>query len=83
MTYLTLGGSDKTTCTTGDVAINLASGQARMHGPLSWCFGSSLIDNRSDLRWRDILYEMAELMQLQHLQLAYFFHGQPTARFSE
>jgi hypothetical protein len=53
-----------------------------MHGPLSWTFGSSLIDNRHDLRWSDILHEMTELIRLHHLDLAFFFHGRPTDRFS-
>ena len=70
------------TCTTGDVAIKIASRETRMHGPLSWAFGSSLIDNRDDLQWCDILYEMTELIRLHHLNLEFFFHGQPTARFS-
>ncbi len=82
MTYLTLGGIEKTACTTGDVAIKIAPGQTRMHGPLSWTFGSSLIDNRHDLCWSDILHEMTELIRLHHLELEFFFHGRPTDRFS-
>ncbi len=82
MTFLTLGGLDKRACTTGDVAIKFGSGRTQMHGPLSWAFGSSLIDNRPDLRWSDILYEMTELIRLHRLKLAFFFHGRPTDRFA-
>jgi len=81
MTFLTLGGLEKSVCTTADVAIKLSSGQTQMHGPPSWLFGSSLIDNRHDLRCSDILYEMIEPIRLHHLDLEIFFHGRPTARF--
>ncbi|MCB0184912.1 MAG: hypothetical protein KDE31_11635 [Caldilineaceae bacterium] len=83
ISYLTLGGVEKTACTTGDVAIELASGETRMHGPLSWVFGSALMHNESGARWSEILHEMVQLIHLQQINLELSFHGQPTARFSD
>ena len=81
MTYLTLGGAEKTVCKTGDVAITVTRGHTKMHGPLSWTFGSSLQNNLSGALWSDILHEMTELIRLHRLDLEFYFHGSPTAPF--
>lgn len=81
MTYLTIGGLEKTACKTGDVAIPVAPGQRMMHGQLSWAFGTALAMCPPGARWSDLLATMTHLIDQQGLALENCFHGRPTARF--
>lgn len=81
ITYLTLGGREKTACTTGDIAIPIAPGQVQMHGQLSWAFGTALEKCLPEARWSDIVATMTRLIDQQGLALELGFHGRPTARF--